>query len=139
MTVGRIKVLLYHALAKHVTSTHCDAIDEYGLVLRVDGSLDKFGPEDITKLRFAKKRRSITVDIQIPEACWKPLSDLELRIYLAARVEAAIKICVARLKREGHPVAEPELMSEVTAAIVEYTKDTQGIQGGADNSPSLRS
>lgn len=31
-TVGRSKVRLYHAFSRHVTGTHCDAIDQYGLV-----------------------------------------------------------------------------------------------------------
>jgi hypothetical protein len=119
--VGRSKVELYQALARHVTSTHCDAIDEYGLVLRVSGSLDKFGPEAITRLRFAKKQRYITVDIQIPEDAWRPLSDVELRQYLSARVQEAIRVCIARLEKDGHTVADGELMREVSRAIDEYT------------------
>ena len=129
--VGRIKVPLYHALKRHVTGTHCDAVDEFGLVLRVDGSLQKFGPEEITRLRFAKKQRYITVDIQIPEAIWKPLGDLELRQYLAAQVEASIGICVARLKKDGCHVNEAELMKEVVSATSEYTDQTRGDQGAA--------
>ncbi|HEY1121892.1 MAG TPA: hypothetical protein VGE67_09835 [Haloferula sp.] len=104
-----------------MTSTHCDAIDEFGVVLRVDGSLQKFGPEAITRLRFAKKQRCITVDIQIPEDCWQPLNDLGLRLYLSSRIDAAIRICVARLQKDGHVVAESNLMAEVGSAIREYT------------------
>ena len=125
-TVGRSKVRLYQSLSRHVTSTHCDAIDEFSLVLRVDGTLDKFGPEAITRLRFAKKRRYITIDIQIPEECWQPLEDLELRRYLSSRLDAAIRICVARLKKDGHVVAESNLMSEVASAIYDYTSQHQG-------------
>lgn len=137
-TVGRIKVPLYHALSRHVTSTHCDAIDEYGLVLRVDGSLDKFGDEGIERLRFAKKQRYITVDIQIPEECWKPLNDLELRRYLSKQVRASIAICVARLQKDGYSVDDAVLMSQVDAAIGDYTSETQGEQGGAGQ-PATRS
>jgi len=118
-----------------VTSTHCDAIDEFGLVLRVDGSLDKFGPEAITRLRFAKKQRYITADIQIPERCWQPLSDLDLRRYLSSRVDAAIRLCVARLQRDGYAVAESNLMTEVTSAIHDYTNQ-QGEQADACNQPT---
>ena len=119
--VGRSKVELYQALARHVTSTHCDAIEEYGLVLRVSGSLDKFGPEAITGLRFAKKQRYITLDIQIPEEAWRPLTDSELRQYLSARVQEAIGVCIARLQNDGHTVADGQLMLEISRAINEYT------------------
>jgi hypothetical protein len=123
--VGRSKVNLYHALARHVKSTHCDAIDEFGVVLRVDGSLDKFGREGITRLRFAKKRRYITVDIQIPESVWTPLGDLELRQYLGAQVSAAVRVCVTRLQKDGHVVDDAELMRKVDAAVSEYTLETK--------------
>ena len=132
-TVGRSKVHLYRSLLRHMTSTHCDAIDEFGLVLRVDGSLQKFGPEAITRLRFAKKQRYITVDIQIPEGCWQPLDDLELRQYLSSRIDAAIRLCVARLKKDGHVVAESNLMSEVASAINHYISQQQG-SGGSHTS-----
>jgi hypothetical protein len=102
--VGRSKVHLYHALSQHVTSTHCDAIDEYGLVLRVDGSIQTFGPEGISRLRFARKQRYITLDIQIPESVWRPLDDTELRSYLGTQVDSAIRACVSRLKKDGFDV-----------------------------------
>jgi hypothetical protein len=132
-TVGRSKVDLYHALSRYVTGTHCDSIDEYGLVLRVDGSLDKFGPEGITRLRFAKTQRYITVDIQIPESAWKPIGDAELRQYLGAQVAAAIRVCVARLKKDKCVVDDAALMQEVDAAVREYTKQTKGEQVSAPN------
>jgi hypothetical protein len=72
--IGDLKVPLYRALAKHVTSSHCSAVDEYAIVLRVDGALDRFGSEGFARLRYAKACRYITVDVQIPEAVWQPMS-----------------------------------------------------------------
>jgi hypothetical protein len=109
-----------------VTGTHCDAIDQYGLVLRVDGSIQTFGPEGISRLRFAKKQRYITLDIQIPESVWRSLGDAELRRYLGAQVDAAIRACVARLKKDGFEVDDTKLMQEVQAAVREYTQQTEG-------------
>ncbi len=140
--VGRSKVYLYHALSRHVTGTHCDAIDEYGLVLRVDGSIQTFGAEGITRLRFAKKQRCITVDIQIPKSVWVPLGDPELRRYLGDQVAAAIRVCVARLKKEGCVVEDAELMREVEAAVDECAQQTKGEQAVAPNRslpPTLKS
>jgi hypothetical protein len=119
-----------------VTSTHCDAIDEYGLVLRVDGSIDTFGEEGISSIRFAKKQRYITLDIQIPESVWRPLEDAQLRRYLGTQVAAAIRTCVARLKKDGFDVDDARLMEEVDAAVRDYTQQTKGEQEGADRPPT---
>jgi len=118
--IGDLKIPLYRALAKHVTSTHCAAIDEYAIVLRVDGSLDKFGEEGLARLRFAKARRYITVDIQIPEAVWQPMSKSQTQAYLANQVRSAINMCVSRLIKEKYAVAEERLQVQVEAAINEY-------------------
>ena len=36
---GSLKTPLAHALARHVTSSHCAEVDQYAVVLRVDGSI----------------------------------------------------------------------------------------------------
>jgi uncharacterized Zn-finger protein len=118
--IGHEKVYLYRMLKKHVKSTYCSAIDHYGLVLRVDGALQRFGDEGLARLRFAKKNRYITVDIQIPESVWRPLSFMETKHYLASQVRAALVTCVNRLKADKHAVGESELFEQVDAAISEY-------------------
>ena len=118
--IGSLKVALYQLLAKHVTSAHCDAIDEYAFVLRVDGSLDQFGDEGLARLRFAKTRRYITLDIQVPESVWKPMNEAQTRLYLAKQVKAAIHACVDRLASEKHAVNEPLLMAQFDAALEEF-------------------
>ena len=115
-----LKVPLYRALAKHVTSSHCPAVDEYSIVFRVDGSLDKFGDEGFTRLRFAKARRYITVDVQIPEVVWHSMSKRQLPEYLAHQVKGAITLCASRLRKDKHAVAETELLVEIEAATNEY-------------------
>ena len=104
-------------LAEHVTNTHCSEIDEYALVLRVDGSLDRFGVEGLARLRFAKSQRYITVDIQVPEEVWKPLDEFQTKYYLAKQVKAAIDACVGRLVKDRCPVNVDALQSEVDAAL----------------------
>ena len=118
--VGDLKVPLYRALAKHVTSSHCSAVDEYAIVLRVDGSLDQFGDEGFARLRYAKARRYITVDVQIPKAVWQPMSKPQFRSYIAHRVKEAVAVCTERLRQDKQAVAEKELYAEIEAAINEY-------------------
>jgi hypothetical protein len=128
--VGRIKVPFYHALTKHVTSSHCTAIDEYAIVLRVDGSLDKFGEEGITRVRFAKKQRYITADIQIPEAVWQPLSEIQLKNYLIRSLIQAVAVCVTRLKKDGFNVDDATLNSEIQLAANEFLGSAATIKKG---------
>lgn len=118
--VAELKVPLYRALARHVKSSHCPAIDEYALVLRIDGTLCRFGEEGIARLRFAKARRCITADIQIPQSVWEPLSNTQLQVYLAGKVKAAIEACVLRLKKDRCVIDDIRLMEQVNAAIQEY-------------------
>jgi len=118
--VGQLKVPLYRSLLRHLTSSHCSAIDEYALVIRVDGTLDKFGPEGITRIRLSKVRRNITADIQVPEVAWKPLNRAQLKRYLARQVTAAVAACVSRLQNEKFVIAEDKLFSEIEAACNEY-------------------
>ena len=122
--IGEAKVGLFKALSEHVTDTHCEAVDEYSLVLRVGGSLDSFGPEGITCLRFAKKKRYITVDIQIPKEVWAPLNGPSLARYLSDKVLAAVSICVQRLKKDGYIVVECMLMDQIQRGICAYLGKT---------------
>lgn len=123
--VSEAKIPLFKAFSQYVTSTHCDGIDQYALVLRIDGTLDQFGPEGIFRLRLAKAKRYITVDIQIPQSLWEPMSDMQLRAYLAKQCAAAIRSCVSRLTKERMVVEEVALWQEVEHAIQAYITEPQ--------------
>ena len=118
--IGELKVQLYQALRRHLTSSHCAAVDEYAIVLRVDGSLDTFGAEGLARLRFAKARRYITIDVQIPEAVWRPLDRGQIKEYLAHRIRDAIEGCVARLQKDRQAVETGRLFSEINVATAEF-------------------
>lgn len=118
--IGSLKIPLARALAQHVTSSHCAEIGEYALVLRVDGSIAKFGSEGLARLRLSRAKRYITVDIQIPEPVWHTKTEQELKSYLARQVTAAISACSARLKKEKWAVSEQELLAQVQTATLDY-------------------
>jgi len=118
--VANLKVQLFKELERHVTSTYCDAIDEFSLVLRVDGSLQKFGAEGFFRLRFAKAKRYITLDIQMPAEIWLPMNTYELKTYLANKVFEGIKLCVDRLDKDGNSTNSAELFSQIRRALDVY-------------------
>lgn len=115
--IGHIKVDLYKSLRDSCTSTYCEAIDEYAPVIRVDGAIQQFGKEEITRLRFAKKKRYITADIQIPENVWTVKTKNELRDYIAQKVREAIVLFVTRLKMENIEVDEKSLFKDIDVGI----------------------
>lgn len=121
--VCHAKVPLAQALERTVTSTYSSAVSEYALVLRVGGSIQSYGEEGLANLRLYKSRRVITVDIQIPELTWKPLSAGELREYIARQVLSAIETCAARLERESLVQREP-LLSAVRNGIAQYLRNS---------------
>jgi len=118
--VAELSIPLRRALSKHVTSSYCEAIDEYAIVLRIDGSLWKFGEEGIARLRFARTRRYISVDIQVPESVWRLMTQSQTKVYLVRQVKAALSTCVSRLQKERCVVAEHDLLARVEAAAGEY-------------------
>jgi len=118
--VCSLKVSLYHSLCRHVTSSHCPDVDEFALVLRIDGSLQTYGDEGVHRLRFMKQHRYISADIQIPAHVWQTKSEGELKSYIAHQTEVAIMASAERLKRAGSTVNDVELLREVRAALVEY-------------------
>ncbi|MDM7948116.1 hypothetical protein [Hydrogenophaga sp.] len=115
-----LKIPLFRLLSEWVNSTHCAAIDEYALVLRFDGRFAQFGEEGLARLRLAKARRYVTVDIQIPEAVWKPMNAEDFKSYLSRQVLLALRACVARLQKEKFIVEEQALFAQVGMATQEY-------------------
>ncbi|WP_286718840.1 hypothetical protein [Thalassolituus sp. UBA2009] len=118
--IGSIKVDLYKLFNKYCTSTYCEEVDQYSPVIRVDGKISTFGDEGITRLRFAKKRKTITADIQIPISVWEPKSPNEIRDYIADKVRDSIEVFVARLKKDKIDVDDKKLFTEIDLAIKEF-------------------
>ena len=118
--LAQIKVDLDQALSRHVSSTHCNVVDEYAPVLRISGPICDFGPEAITRVRFAKARRYITADIQIPESVWKPKLKNELRDYLAKKIVEIMPVFADRLEAEKATLDRPLLLKEVQYAIDDF-------------------
>jgi hypothetical protein len=117
---GWPKVHLYMMLEKHCTGNYCQAIDHFGLVLRVSGALDDFGPEAIERIRRHRPSRRITVDIVVPVSRWKGKSEDDCKHYLAGKVRLALEMCVARLKKDRETIDDLALFADVDAGIAEF-------------------
>jgi hypothetical protein len=118
--IAELKVDLYRLFGKHCDESYCPAIDNFALVLRINGSIDSFGLESIECLRRSRKKRYITIDIVISEERWKTLETLELKKYLAAQIRESLVVCAARLRKDGEKINEDQLLADVDCAISEF-------------------
>jgi len=118
--LGDIKIDLWRSFGRQCNSSYCSAVVHYALALRIDGEFQKFGVEGIERIRRSKRDRYIGADIVIPEAVWRDKTRNELRDYLATQVRAALKSCVARLRKDKETLDERRLFQEIDAAINEF-------------------
>src|SRR5262249_29790995 len=114
------KVHLYHMFLKHCTARYCPAIDHFALSLLCSSIADEFGPERIERIRRRRSARYITADIIVPLAPSLEKAEPQLKEYLAGRVHEALKMCIARLKKDKEAVDEATFFKHVDAAIEEF-------------------
>lgn len=120
--IADFKVDLFHLFEQQCNKTYCDSIDEFGLVLRINGSLDSFGSESIKRVRRSNKERYITADIVIPMERWQTLKTAKLKRYFVQQVRSAIQICATRLEKDRELVDTKQLLTDVDVAIAKFLK-----------------
>jgi len=112
-------VILAQILAKHVSKAYCTEVTDIGLILRIDGQFTSWGESGLRRLRLAKKKKYITVDICFAkEDTWR-LDFQDLRLLLFARVKEAIALCCDRMTKERLDFRRSEFEADLKAAIEE--------------------
>lgn len=95
-------------------------VDEFSLVLRIDGDIDHWEQEGCDRLRRSKKDRYITVDIYVPRQRWQGVSGVEIRRYLVACVEDAFGRMIAKLRKDKVTVDGDALLRDFAAVKDAY-------------------
>lgn len=91
---------LRNLLEEHRRGPYSTEVDEFELVLRIDGDIDHWEQEGSDRMRRSKKERYITIDIYVPRKRWEGVSGLEIRRYLAACTEEALHKMIGKLRRD---------------------------------------
>jgi hypothetical protein len=110
-------------LEKYCNGPYSNEVKGFALVLRIDGSLKKYGAEGVDRMRRRKKQEYITADICIPERRWKGVPPREFSRYLSSAVKSALQTCVAYLRKQKVEVDEHRLLldyGEVEAQFLGY-------------------
>jgi hypothetical protein len=87
------------------------------------GQFGKFGSESITKLRFAKKQRYMSIEIQIPEIVWQNKTLRELQFYLTSKIEIALSLCIQRLDKDKISIDKKIFFKQVKMGISEFLQN----------------
>ena len=95
-------------------------VDEFSLILRIDGDIDHWEQEGCDRMRRSKKDRYITIDIYVPRQRWQGVSGDEIRRYLAACVEDAFGRMIAKLRKDKVAVDGDALLRDFAAVKAAY-------------------
>ena len=95
-------------------------VDEFSLILRIDGDIDHWEQEGCDRMRRSKKERYITIDIYVPRHRWQGVSGDEIRRYLAACVEDAFERMIAKLKKDKVAVDGDALLRDFAVVKAAY-------------------
>jgi hypothetical protein len=107
-------------LASMCTRPYSTEVDEFALILRIDGNVAQFHFEGCERMRRSRKGRYVTIDIGVPESRWKDQPAAALRTYLMDCVRDALRQIVAKLKKDKTDVDEGALFADVDRVAAAY-------------------
>ena len=111
---------LRNLLQSHCRGPYSIEVEEFSLVIRIDGDIDHWEQEGCDRMRRSKKDRYITIDIYVPRQRWQGVSGDEIRRYLAACVEDAFGRMIAKLKKDKVAVDGDALLRDFAAVKAAY-------------------
>ena len=83
--------------------------DFLSIVFRVSGKNKNFGFEGAERLKKSRGRRTLTIDLSIPENRWKESESMEFGMYIAE----GVKVCFEKLKDELTRLQDVENLVEI--------------------------
>lgn len=117
-------MLLRKLLKHHCAGPYSQDIDEFAIILRVDGDIWHWDFEGCKNLRLARKKRYITIDIGVPRSKWEDVAATSIRAYLAKSCREAIALMLKKLEKEKIKVDSETLLKNINTAISEYLTGT---------------
>ena len=107
-------------LKEYCRGPYSSEVDEFSMVLRVDGDLVYWKKEGCDRMRRSKKGRYITIDIYVPRERWDGVRGIEIRRYLAACAEDALHRMIGKLQHDKAPVDGAALLRDFALVKERY-------------------
>lgn len=114
---------LQKLLKENCRGPYSSEVDEFSLVVRVDGDIWYWKKEGSDRMRRSKKERYITIDIYVPRERWENVSGIAIRRYLADCVEGAFQKMIDKLQRDKTPVDGDALLRDFAAVKERYLNE----------------
>ena len=112
--------LMRKLLQAHCRGPYSPDVDEFSLVVRVDGDIWHWEQEGCDRMRRSKRDRYITIDIYVPRHRWQGVKGMEIRAYLAGCVEDAFQRMIAKLKKDKVAVDGDALLRDFARVKEQY-------------------
>ena len=111
-------------LAAHCTASYSPTIEEFAIILRISGSLDRFEGEGVQRLRINRKSAYVTADYVMPEERWNGVALTDIRKYLAAAAVEATRAMGQHLVKLKIAVDSSRLDEDVNQAVAAFLEGT---------------
>lgn len=111
---------LRRLLRKKCKGPYSASIQEFALVLRIDGSVQSWGKSGAENAAFRQKNTYATVDIYVPISEWSDHNAAHIRKVLASGVIDAIERLVELAQRKKIDIEINDLRRDVGAAAKEF-------------------
>jgi hypothetical protein len=113
-------MILRKQLAAHCTAPYSPTVNEFAIVLRVNGSLWHFEGEGVQRLRINRKDAYVTADFVMPEARWKGIPLEDIKSYLAAGALETLQAMCEHLKKLKIEVNAAKLIEDANLATAAF-------------------
>lgn len=111
---------LRRLLAELCRGPYSPDVNEFALILRIDGDIYHWEQEGCDRMRRSKKDRYITIDIYVPRHRWEGVSGIEIRRYLATCVEDAFRRMIGKLQKDKVSVEGDALLRDFATVKEQY-------------------
>ena len=105
-------------LVEHLNKIYCDPAREIAIVIRVDGSITKFGFTGVEKPKL--RRDYIEVNIGIPETEWS-MGSTNFRKLLLEYISDALNEVIQKCKENKISINESSLKNDFAKVVERFT------------------
>jgi hypothetical protein len=106
---------LRQALASECRGPYGPSFAEFALVVRIDGSVQRWGKSGVDNVRLQRVAKYATVDIFVPQTVWDA-GPAAFRSFLATNILAAIEAIVDRAVKTKARLDSDHLVADVSRA-----------------------
>ncbi|UVL64788.1 hypothetical protein [Pseudomonas sp. B21-031] len=118
--VHPIKRNLTDCLTNSLQGEYFQKIEEIGLVLRTSGSIWKFEPPGVSKVRHSSKHNSITADIVIAESEWKNQTTDEIKTTIAKYIRECFLLILERAEKNKEITSKERYLNDLSAGLDDF-------------------